>query len=259
MTARLPAVVLSCDRYHPLAAHTILQYQRLWPSHPFTFHVPYQARPLEGQDIVPRRTAEPIRATVLELLAPFGDEDWIYWCVDDKYPIHLSPEPAMAVAAALLAGECAQADGLLLCRCRRLLRPERLFGGGLDGPGGIHLLRRRDYSQIWIHQFLRAKVLRRLFEGFPESIHRARDLDALKDQASLPADHRLYVAEVNLAVFGESTTGGRLTRNCAESFRALGLPPPDGFEVTDRSVVMGVVADGPAAARPPGPAPRWRR
>ena len=30
-----------------------------------------------------------IKGTVLHLLTEIDDEEWIYWCVDDKYPIQL--------------------------------------------------------------------------------------------------------------------------------------------------------------------------
>ena len=60
----------------------------------------------------------------------------------------------------------------------------------------------------------------------------------------LPADHRLYVVETNLAVFGESTIRGRVTRNCAASLRALGLGAPPGFEETDRELLIGTVDSG---------------
>ena len=52
-------------------------------------------------------------------------------------------------------------------------------------------------------------------------------------------NHRLYVVDTNLAVFGESTTRGRVTRNCAASLRAFGLQIPAGFEEDDREMLLG--------------------
>ena len=60
------------------------------------------------------------------------------------------------------------------------------------------------------------------------------------------------LAEQNLAVFGESTSSGRVTRNCAASLRAKGIALPAGFEVIDRDIAMGVIApDVDAAAGQP--------
>ena len=252
---RIPAIVLTCDRYHPFAGHMVARYQALWPSHPFTFHVPYQRRPLAGDRIVPRQTPEAIRATVLALLEGFDDEAWVYWCMDDRYPIALVQPSVGRLADAVRADRLAGIDGLLFCRCRRLLRRRFLLSERRAGPGGVALRRRRDYSQIWIHQFLRAKALRHLFESMPEALPVPRAMDAVKDHLPLPADHRLYVVETNLAVFGESTRGGLVTRNCAASLRAAGLGLPPGFEETDREVLLGALPpdQGPAAEARSGP------
>jgi len=87
---KIKAIVLTCDRYRAITEHMIFQYDRLWPGHPFVFHVPYQE--LDGVDTeqVKYLTApSDIKGTVLHLLTDIDDEEWIYWCVDDKYPIQL--------------------------------------------------------------------------------------------------------------------------------------------------------------------------
>ena len=117
------------------------------------------------------------------------------------------------------------------------------------------LLRRRDYSQIWIHQFLRIKVLRELLLPLPETVPAANVLDPLNDRLALPTDHQLYVVETNLSVFGESTVGGRITGNCATSFEALGLGVPRGFEELDSQPLMGEIDTTRSGSLPAG-APR---
>jgi hypothetical protein len=242
---RMPAIVLSCDRYHPFATHMMMRYEAVWPSHPFTFHVPYQHRVLSGARIVSRRTPGAIRATVLGLVEELDDEAWVYWCTDDRYPLRLVRPAVERVAEAVLSDRLPAVDGVLFCRWGRMWEPEHLFGEDRrEGPGGVALLRRRDYSQIWLHQFLRVKVLRHLFHRFPDAVPEASVLDPLKHQVALPADHRLYVVETNLAVFGESTSRGRVTRNCAASLRGLGIGVPPGFVEIDQDITMGVIDGG---------------
>jgi len=90
LAPELKAIVLSCDRYRAITEHMILQYERLWPDHPFVFRIPYQrARGLDTKRTTYRQTPEDIKGTVLHLVADLDDEEWIYWCVDDKYPIQL--------------------------------------------------------------------------------------------------------------------------------------------------------------------------
>jgi hypothetical protein len=236
--ARLPAIVLSCDRFHPFTAHMIRCYDALWPSHPLRFHVPYQESAYCGTSVEPRRTRAPIRSTVLDLLEEFDDEAWVYWCIDDRYPVRFAQPSVARIAEAVVHDRLPGIDGILCCRCRRMLLPEFLTGERREGPGGVMLLRRREYSQIWIHQFLRVKVLRHLFLPLPDLTGDNSALDLLKHKIALPGDHRIYVVETNLAVFGESTSGGRVTRNCAASLRAQGLGIPAGFAESDAAPVI---------------------
>ena len=232
----------------------IARYEAVWPSHPFAFHVPYQRQALEGPRIVPRRTASDIRPTVLGLLEGLDDETWVYWRIDDKYPVELVQPSVSHLADTIRRERLPGVDGLLFCRCRRLLLPWNLHGDKLQAPGGIALLRRRDYSQIWIHQFLRVKALRQLFLRLPATVPTATALDAMKDRLTLPMDHRLYVVETNLSVFGESTLGGRVTGNCATSLRALGLGVPGGFAELDLQLLMGSIdTTRSASSRPAAP------
>jgi hypothetical protein len=160
-----------------------------------------------------------------------------------------------ALADAVRFDRLPDVDGVIFCRCRRLLRPRFLLRERRAGPGGIALRRRRDYSQIWIHQFMRVKVLRHLFAAMPEPIATPAVMDPVKDRLALPADHRLYVVETNLAVFGESTQAGRVTSNCAASMRAAGRGVPPGFEEMPTAVVMGALpsGQGPATGEGAGP------
>ena len=51
--------------------------------------------------------------------------------------------------------------------------------------------------------------------------------------------HALYVTAKNLAVFGESTTRGKLTANCAQSMNRYDLPAPTSFALDNQHTVMG--------------------
>ena len=228
----MKAIVLTCDSYRPLTEHMILQYHRLWPDHPFVFRIPYQN--LDGPNSerreyikAPGGTANDIPPSVLRLIADVDDEEMVYWCADDKYPIQLITDKIASFM--VYASESADIGGLMFCRCRVTLeRPElALYSREWVTPLGDTLLERRGWYQIWIHQFLRAKVLRYFFSEMPEYVASAKAMDDLKNDIIKLADHRLFVTKENFAVFGESTQYGRLTRNCYESIRktAIELPP----------------------------------
>jgi hypothetical protein len=237
----MKTIVLTCDRYRAITEHMILQYERLWPNHPFIFRIPYQS--LRGTDtdrIEYRQTPENIRATVLELLSDVDDEEWIYWCVDDKYPIQLVTDKIERLIPDAM--QLQEMSGLLFCRCRVTLTNPKLalYPGKTVSPSGDVLLERKAWFQIWIHQLLKAKVLRYLFTQLPEEIPNAKAMDELKDTVPKLREQRLFVTEKNFAVFGESTHLGSITQNCYESIAATDIELPEWFRRPNgEHIIMG--------------------
>ena len=87
----IKAIVLTYDKYHSFAEHMVFCYEKLWPKHPYIFQVPYQQIPptLPTSKVQYHRCPLDIKGTVLTLLDGLDDEEMIYWCIDDKYPIKL--------------------------------------------------------------------------------------------------------------------------------------------------------------------------
>ena len=242
--AAFTAIVLTHDRTACVARHMIARYAAVWPDHPFTFRIPYQ-RPsavadMPGCEYVPAPAG--IKQTVETLLADFHDETWVYWCIDDKYPIDLDLARIRPLVEELADGGPDEVSGVLFCRVRQMLE-ERGLTGITRSLGGETLLERAAWHQIWIHQFVRVKALRHLFSHFPDVIQPASIMDRLKRAVPKPADHRLWVTERNHASFGESSFAGVLTENCVASMRANGFAIPDWQPaVPARSCIIGEVS-----------------
>ena len=241
----MKAIVLTFDRHRAITQHMILQYQRLWPDHPFCFRIPYQNLGGINSDQLeyirtPGDTAEDIPDAVLQLLADLPDEEWVYWCSDDKYPIRLVIDKIRELMRQAL--EAADISGLLFCRTRVTLdQPElTLYPNERVTASGDVLLERRGWYQIWIHQFLKVKVLRYFFTKMPTQLPTAKAMDDLKNEIDKPDDIRLFVTKENFAVFGESTQRGRITRNCFDSIKRSGLELPEWFRRSNgQYVTMG--------------------
>jgi hypothetical protein len=237
----MKAIVLTCDRYRAVTEHMIYKYQELWPDHPFVFRIPYQelgGRATASTEYV--KTPPEIRETVLQLIADLADEDWIYWCVDDKYPIQL----VLGKVNQLMTDAIRSPDmsGLLFCRGKALLRkPEvTLYPDERRNSLGDVYLERKGWHQIWIHQLLRVKVVRYLFSQMPKEIASAKLMDQLKDEIPKLPDHRLFVTKENFAVFGESTHKGTLNQNCYESIRKTDIKLPKWFRRPNgKHVIIG--------------------
>ncbi len=247
MTPVIPAIVLTCQKYVPLAEHMIDRYAAVWPDHPFVFRLPEGSVARETAlrhpgrvTLVPTAEGEGrgrFRAAVLGLLEGLADDAWIYWCIDDKYVTWLDRAAAADVVRAVRSVTDPGICGLCFARARKLFDPAHISTEQLR-IGRQTFLRRTSYSQIWLHQFLRVRVLRDLFGGFPDVIASAKEMDALLLARTLPADQRLYVLDHNAVVFGESTSRGVLTANCAASLRR-GRGLPAGFPVGTERLVVG--------------------
>ena len=236
---KIPAIVLSWDRSRAMVQHMILQYEKLWPNHPFVFHIPYQN--LGGTETEKTKyiqAPESIRGTILKLLEKMDDRQWIYWCMDDKYPIRLEVEKIERLMAHAL--QSAKMSGLLFCRCRQLLRrpKQTLYRGKWRNPDGDIYYQRRGWPQIFIHQLMRAKVLRHLYSNLPD--YGQRDHDKLKHEIPMLPDYPLFVTKQNFAIFGESTRRGALTQNCWESIIQTDIELPEWFrQPMGDTVIMG--------------------
>ena len=239
--AEMKAIVLTCDRYRAITEHMILQYERLWPDHPFIFQIPYQdARGTDTAKTNYHRTPEDIKGTVLHLLAELDDEEWIYWCVDDKYPIRLVTGKIHDLIRHAISSP--EISGLLFCRCRVTLDSPKLalYPEEIVNPAGDIYLERKAWYQIWLHQLLKVKVLRYLFKHLPDRIPSAKAMDELKNDIIKPPNLRLFVTKENFAVFGESTARGVITQNCYESMIANQIELPDWFRHPNgQHVTMG--------------------
>ena len=244
----MKAVVLTCDRYHAFTGHMISSYNELWPQHPFKFLIPYQTYPSAlaekhgpMAEFVP--SPKSIMGTFHALLDHLPDDDeWIYWCIDDKYPIWIDTSVANDLLHWLPAASNT-VSGVLMCRCRGLNHSANLLPWrGTKTPGGVSLLRRRNILQIWIHQFVRVKTIRWLCKNFPDRDFSAKEMDHFLSPnghiLEFPKEMHLYVTKYNYCIFGESTSRGKITRNCLQSFHRTGLPSPE-FQVLDQDIIMG--------------------
>ena len=247
----MKAIVLTFDMNHPITDHMIQTYQAIWPSHPFVFRVPYQVfpRPLKHkyQDKVELiETPRDIKRTVLSLIADLVDSDWIYWCIDDKFLLKINEEKANDCYEWITHIDHDRIQGATFCRARRLLREENLdMATWQRTPAGQVYVRRKNYYQFWIHQFMRVGVLRTLFQTFPDHPFHAKAMDAFTGQEpgmrvmEFSVDQEMYVSTENCASFGESMHSGALTKLCRDSMLRHSIEVPEHYPIMDAHTIIG--------------------
>jgi hypothetical protein len=239
----MKAIVLTYDDRQCITEHMLKTYALHWPENKFTFRIPYQKQMkwnVSGQSVELVRCPKGIKDTVMTLLQDLPDDEWVYWCIDDKYLIAIDPGAASSLASWVAGVNDRSTAGLCFCRARRLLSPDTVDElSRMLIAGGDRLLLRRNFNQIWLHQFLRVGVLRRLFDAFPDSSFRAAEMDRFKDELAISDEMNIYVTERNYMVLGESTLGGKLTTGCIASMQRFYIEPPKSLEIVQSDIIIG--------------------
>ncbi len=238
----MKAITLTFDRRRAILEHMLKTYAVHWPDNPFRFRIPYQEDTrvdAHGQEIEFVRSAPGIKETIAALLADLPDEEWIYWCIDDKYLADLDAEAAAYFAGWIEKQTSPDLCGLCFCRARRLLLSDTVcMVPGAQTDRGDNLLLRYNYNQFWLHQFLRVRVVRDLFASFPDREFVAKEMDDFISTEKPGEGTNLFVTEKNFAVFGESSLRGKLTTGCIASMRKYSLNVPEGFETVEKEILI---------------------
>ena len=223
----MKAIILTFDKYRPLTEHMLFYYKSIWPDHPFQFRIPYQINPYINDDnVISIQTDKAIKASVLTLIKDLDDEEWIYWCIDDKYPISLNVEVLKKIVYEINAGQMQQVDGILFCHKKGTPKSSGVKDQKTVTIAGIDLLPRERLKPFWIHQFMKVKIIRHVFKKFPDVIPKAKVMDELLNTITIPDDCHLWLTKENLSVFGESTNEGKISQNCYDSILKHKLTMP---------------------------------
>ena len=124
-----------------------------------------------------------------------------------------------------------EVSGLLFCRCRVTLNNPKLalYPHKVRNPFGDIYFELKAWFQIWIHQLLRAKVLRYLFTHLPDHIPSAKAMDELNTtyRSWLSTG---YLSRKRTSQSLERAQRGVITQNCYESMLASGIKLPEWFQ-----------------------------
>lgn len=228
----MKAIVLTYDRNRIITEHMIMCYKKAWPDNPFIYYIPYQNKSVcnPSNDRVYIQTDSSFRTTVLSLLDNVPDEEWVYWCIDDKYPVKLNREIYQTLMTHMKTIPT-NIISISLCRAKKLLLDN--FVRPIDFPLlPFPVLQRISLHQIWLHQFIRAKLLRRIFLGVPLLIEKPTDLVQYLHKTALFKEEILLVSLKNNIILGESSFNRVLTENCKQSILEMGLPLPSFYDGT---------------------------
>jgi len=262
-------IVLSFDPHLEIANLLVETYNQLWPDCRFQFRIPFTDRDpraiFRAQNVEFISTPPDIRSTVKSLLCDLPEHEFVFWCIDDRYPIEIF-EPAVLRAVRDFASDAGgDVDSIKLTD---------LTVEGIEGK--LHTRFPRRLTRRWRPQLFRRPDTQRVEndktwrqreeggarepsfrlagQGFFRQLGHPRNgfympqfttpafLKQFFLASALPLkygirefhhfllstnlEHKSYFPNTFLLSVGESTFRGRLSMVCYEQMLKFGLMPP---------------------------------
>jgi hypothetical protein len=158
----MKAILLGYDKHFGFIQLAYKAYMSLWPDCPLNFRVPINDRNNHDFDFFSGSSnvelidsPSPFKATANTLLAGIDDEEWVYWCISDRYPTQLNVEKINKVLAYIESGRAQPYNAIRLVNTQeRVTSPSVMINE-------LVFFHKVGYQVgFWHHQFLKAKVLR---------------------------------------------------------------------------------------------------
>jgi len=241
----MKAIVQSCDRYHSVAENMLTQYERLWPSNPFTFRLPWNIeypKNIESKfkdKVEFIKTEIPFKETFNGLTEDLGDDEWVYWCIDDKYVIDMEEDKANKVFKFVESIENPNIINVSLSYAREQKQTadymKKMGIGKSLSFEGLHFIEHRAFTNNWLHQFFRVGALKEFWSHIKEpKRYQARSMD--HDVRHLTGV--CLVLDHKMCTYGESTDKGSITKNCENSCIENNITVPDYFLPALPSIII---------------------
>lgn len=235
-------IMLTYDPQLGLAQLAHKRYAALWPTSPIRFRVPINgdsggsARAYFEQqtncELV--RCGPRINETMLALLDGLDDDEWIFWCIDDRYPTWMEPKRADAIVADLgrLPPEVEQVKFL---HWHEQLDDRVLTLGGERFRVQCGADR---YWGFWHHHLAKPRILKNvlLHPSLPADANINQIQDVLLHRVSECFHGIALVPETALLRLAEPLVDGVLTTNGVRDLELFGCECPS-YAAVDHLVV----------------------
>lgn len=255
----MKAIMLCCDKYHMFAYHTILSYQKHWPTNNFVFHIPWTYKIptyIENDNRISKNKIKFIqcvnssfKTTVSTLLENINDNEWIYWCSSDQYLTQINDEIANNVEKLLDTDDIFKdnnifglSSALLVKNGAKLIKKK---SEDISSGSGWKIVEKEPWDSsrtitLWFHQYLRAKVIKHIFNAFDEP-NVAKNLDKqlysnIDKIYCFPKLGRYFTINCKIAKFAENTSRGKILLNTLKSFKEYNLDVPTDFDVMEKEI-----------------------
>jgi hypothetical protein len=268
-------IVLSFDLHLEIANLLVETYNRLWPDCRFQFRIPFTERDprsiFRARNIEFIATRPDIRSTMEGLLRDLPEDEFVFWCIDDRYPIEIFEPTVLRAVRDFVSQEARDFDSIKLTdltvegiqgkldrrlfSLRQWLRSIRSDSqpvgndrtwrqreeAGAREPAftlaGQHFFRQLGHPKngFYMPQFTTPAFLKRFFltSALPLN-YGIREFHQFLISTNFP--HTSYFPNKFLLSVGESTFRGELSIVCYQQMLKFGVVPPKIEIVKDYKV-----------------------
>ena len=265
----MKAVVLSFDPHLEIANLVVESYNRFWPDCPLQFRIPFTERDpmsiFRAPNVEFIRTPPDIRSTMENLLRDLPEHEFVFWCVDDRYPIAINDLKLLRAIYDFAAENSADIDSIKLTdltvdgvqgvigKTPRLsllkkLKPEKQNVSWRKTEedtarepafaiAGQLFFRQLGHPKngFYMPQFATPAFLKKFFfDPILSSTYGIREFHDFLLGATF--EHRSFFPDRFLVSVGESTFAGKLSAACHAQMLKLGLTPPQIEIVNDYKI-----------------------
>ena len=228
----MKAIVLSFDDQLEIANFVVESYHRLWPACPFTFRIPYTERDpasvFHAKSIEPILAPKDIRCSMQALLCGLPDDEFVFFSIDDRYPIEIYDLTTLVAVQQHVATATRAPDAIRVTAPFRedrhpytLVPEDKLLINGVN----FHRQSGCNFS-FYMPQFVRAGVLRWHFLH-PSLPGKYTIREFQRFLLSVPIGYPVYICEKFLIKLGEATIKGEITQSCLNDMKHFGLDGPN--------------------------------
>lgn len=226
----MKAILLTYDEQSGLAELVVKSYEALIGNDlPIEFLIPYQSadtyKHFKSNNVSYIQSASGIKESIKALLAGIDDDEWVLWCIDDRYPVKVDKTKFIAMVNNLSKGEVnANFNGFKLTKWVEPVSAESVEFSG----AAFQQQEECGMTGFWHHQFVRARILRKVFVDCEEYQNDIRLLNnRLHKQHILDFLLHVHVPSTSIVWFKEPLKKGLLTINGIEDLKKFNCPVPD--------------------------------
>lgn len=236
----MKAIVLTFDKQAGFAELTYKKYMTLWENCPLEFLIPvnnkeeYQSydffKSCNNVELIESKSD--IRSTMKTLLSGINDDDWVYWCIDDRFPTEIIDKDLLNnLFREIESGKLDHLNGLKLFRWHEDISEETM----LLANNIFHVQRPKGLFGFWLHSFVKAKVLRKIFLSDQlNKIYKISDITTyFHNKPQIDVFQKTVIPQNNIILMGEPCIEGEITVNGYKELKENSCPIPS-YKITNQ-------------------------